>query len=143
MGCNLEAAPEADEDLRESRPTVLLNIRDSSVANLNLGTQVGTISIALESISQRHSQADREFVGAIKQLTEAVVAQTAMADADKREILDVVSTLAEEGAKKPEQRSMGRLKSALAWLPPALAAASSLTNLWHTIGPVIRGYLHL
>jgi hypothetical protein len=143
MGCDLEGVPEVDHDLQESRPAVHLTLQNSSVANLNLGTQVGTITVALESISQQHGGVDLEFADAIKQLTEAVLSQATMADDDKREVVQVLSTIAEEGAKEPKERSMGRLKAAVGWLPTAIATASSLTTLWNKFEPTIRAHFHL
>jgi hypothetical protein len=129
MGCDLEPMPELDEDLRHNRPAIHLTIQNSTVANLNLGTQVGTINVALESISL-HGGADREFADAIKQLTEAVISESAIADSDKREVVQVLSTVAEEGAKEPEKRAMGTVKAAMVWVPIAISAALNLVKLW-------------
>jgi hypothetical protein len=142
VGCDLEPLPDLDEDLARTRPAVHLTLQNSSVANLNLGMQVGTITAALESISHLGG-ADLEFAEAIKHLTEAVVSQTTMPDADKREVVDVLSTLAEESAKQPEQRSTGRLKAAVAWLPTAIAATANLVAIWNKFEPIIRAYFHL
>jgi hypothetical protein len=105
--------PQLDEDLRKGLPAIHLTIQNSAVANLNLGTQVGTINVALESISQ-HGGAGSEFANAIKQLTEAVVSESTMNDLDKREVVEVLSAVAEEGAKQPEKGSTGTVKAAIA-----------------------------
>jgi hypothetical protein len=141
MGCNLQPMPELDEDLRKNQPAIHLTLQNSTVANLNLGTQVGTINVALESISQ-HGEADREFTDAIKQLTEAVISESTMANSDKREVLQALSTVAEEGAKEPEKRSTGKVKAAIAWVPLAISTASNLVKLWHQFEPIIRTHFH-
>lgn len=139
VGSDLEPLPGLDEDLAGARSPVHLTVQNSNIANLNLGTQVGTITAALESISHQGGTGS-QFADAIKQLTEAVVSQPTMSDAEKREVVDVLSTLAEEGAKQPEQRSMGRLKAAVAWLPTAIAVAANLVALWNKFEPIIRAH---
>ena len=87
LGCDLQALPGLDEDLQGmNRPTVHLHIQNSNIANLNLGSQLGTISAALESISGQGG-AQQEFAQALKQLTEAVVSQKALPDPEKQEIV--------------------------------------------------------
>ena len=43
MGCDLQALRELDEDLRKSQSAIHLVIHNSTVASLNLATQVGMI----------------------------------------------------------------------------------------------------
>jgi len=141
LGCDIQALPGLDEDLQGmNRPTVHLHIQNSNIANLNLGSQLGTINAALESISGQGS-AQQEFVQALKQLTEAVVSQKGLPDREKQEIVQALSTIAEQATKKPEERSKGTLKAVVSWLPTAIAAASDLTTLWGKFGPIIRRYL--
>lgn len=141
MGCDLEAVPELDADLHAGRPVVQLNIQSSNIANLNIGSQVGTINAALGSVSERGS-AD-EFAEALKSLTEAVVSDTLLPNSSKREVVEALSTVAEQAAKPPEQRSMGILKPIVTWIPTAIAAAASLAALWEKFEPTIKAYLGL
>jgi hypothetical protein len=138
LGCDLQAFPELDEDLRQKQPpSIHLHIENSSIANLNLGTQVGTINAALEVISGQPGPS-QEVAQALKQLTEATVAEKALPDLEKQEIVQALSTLAEQAAKKPEERSKGPLRAIVAWLPTAIAAAADLTTLWGKFGPAIK-----
>ena len=139
LGCDIQPLPDLDEDLRsKGGPTV--HIQSSNVANLNLGSQVGTINAALQTISGGDAQ-QKEFARALEQLTQAVLAEPALQSAEKQEVMDALSTIAEQAAKKPEARSKGMLKAAVAWLPTAVSAAKNLTELWGTLGPIIKGHL--
>jgi hypothetical protein len=126
------------KDAEEKATVVNLNIQNSNIANLNLGSQVGTINAALEAISTGGS---KEFAQALKEFTEAVVAQQHFSDNQKREVIQALSTVAAEAPKKPEERSIGTLKAIIGYIPTAIASATELTELWDKVGPTIKGYL--
>lgn len=139
LGCDLHAIPALDDDLRGThRPTI--HVQNSNVANLNLGSQVGTINAALQSISAGNAQ-QKELARALEQLTEAVLSEVALSAVLKQEIMDALSTIADEAAKKPEERKKGILRAAVSWLPTAISAANNLTTLWDHLGPIIKGHL--
>lgn len=64
----------------------MIHIQNSNIANLNLGSQIGTIDAALQSIS-RGDESQREFAQALEELTQAVVAQETLPDTDKQEVV--------------------------------------------------------
>jgi hypothetical protein len=137
LGCELRAIPPLDADLRGVRqPTVVL--QNSNVANLNLGAQVGTINAALQTISGGDAE-HREFVSAIEQLTEAVL-QATIPKAEQRAVVEALSTIAAEAAKKPEERSKVSLKSLLHYIPTVISGVSGLANLWAKYEPIIKAY---
>ncbi len=139
LGSELHAVPPLDADLRgRNAPTI--HIQDSNVANLNLGSQVGTINAALQSISGG-DDAEREFARALEQLTQAVISHATLPDAERQEVVQALSTIAEQAAKRPEERAKGTLKAVVAWLPTAISAASDLTTLWDKFGPIIKAHL--
>ncbi len=78
---------------------------------------------------------------ALEQLTQAVLSEATLQAADKKEVVEALSAIAEQAAKKPEERSKGILKAAVAWLPTAISAAKNLTTLWDKFGPIIKAYL--
>lgn len=141
LGCDLQPFPELDADLRQpSPPHIHLHVENSTIANLNLGSQVGTINAALESISAQQGASQQELVLALKELTEATVADTALVPADKQEVVQALSTLAEEATKKPEERSKGTVRAVILWIPTAIATAAHLAALWDKFGPAIRAF---
>jgi hypothetical protein len=108
----------------EEKATVVnLNIQNSNIANLNLGSQVGTINATLEAIS-RGDGSQHDFAQALKELTEAVVSQQDLSDDQKREVIQALSTVAEEAPKRPEERSAGTLKAIIGYLPTAISSAT-------------------
>jgi len=139
MGCDMRPLPELDADLRGSnRPTI--HIQNSNVANLNLGSQLGTITANLQAISAG-DESERHFARALEELTQAVLSEKALQQNEKQEVVDAISTLAEQAAKKPEERSKVTLKAIATWLPTAISAASNLMTLWDKLGPIIKGHL--
>lgn len=124
--------------VEEQATVVNLNIQNSNIANLNLGSQVGTINAALEAIS---SGGSKEFAQALKEFTEAVVAQQGFDDANKREVVEALTAVAEQAPKKREERSTGTLKAIMGYIPTAISSAAQLTELWGKVGPTIKGYL--
>lgn len=142
LGCDIHPLPGLDEDLPRSGAgsSVQVSLHNSTVGNLNLGSQVGTITTVLSSISAPDSAA---FTDALRLLTNALVADPGMQEGDKREVLEALTTLAEEGAKKPEERKMSVVKAVTLWLPQGLAAANNLLTLWEKVGPVVKAHLGL
>jgi hypothetical protein len=140
IGCDLQPLPALDEDLPKSAATSI-HFQNSSIGNLNFGTQVGTINAVVQTM-QGEGDAQREVARALKELTQAVVSsQTTLPEAEKQEVLDSLTTIAEQAAKKPEERSKGTLKAIFGYLPNAISAATNLVSLWEKVGPTIKGYL--
>ena len=142
LGSELEAVPVPYADRPATPSTIHLNIQNSNIANLNLGSQVGAINAALESISSQGGS-QQEFALAIKELTEAVVSQQGLIDSQKQEVIQVLATLVAEASKKPEERSAGMLKAVLTYIPTVISSASQLATIWATHGPAIKAYLNV
>ena len=136
LGSELQPLPELDEDLRGRQPTI--HIQNSNVANLNLGSQIGSINAALQHISAG-DESQKAFARALEEFTQAVVAAS-LSETNKQEIVEALSTIAEQADKKPEQRSKGILKAVVAWMPEAIATAAHLTALWEKFGPAIKTF---
>jgi hypothetical protein len=140
VGCDIHPVPVLDADLRGVNPPTIF-IQNSNVANLNLGSQIGTINAAIQAISGGSDAQQREFVRALNQLTQAVLSEASLQAAQKQELVEALSTIAEQAAKKAEERSKGTLKGIVASLPTAISAAKNLADLWERLGPIIRAHL--
>ena len=138
IGSELQPVPELDEDLRAGRPAV--HIHNSNVANLNLGSQVGTITANLQAISNSGG-AQRQFAEAMESLAKAVAAEQLLGEDVKKEVLDAVTTISAEAIKKPEERSRATLKALAAWIATAISAAGDLVTLWDKVGSIIKAHL--
>ncbi len=78
-----------------------INLTVQNAANINLGSQVGTINAALSVISQ---QGQSEVAVAIRELSEAVMRSSAIKDDQKQEALQVIADIAKQAEAKPECR---------------------------------------
>ena len=93
---------------------------------------------------QGEGDAQREVARALEELTQAVLSsQTSLPESEKLEVLDSLKTIAEQAAKKPDERAKGTLKAILGYLPTAISAASNLVSLWEKVGSTIKTYLGL
>ncbi len=87
---------------------VTFNISQSSIANLNVGNEIGHIENIVGRLQERGLQ---DLAGGIKALTEAILAspQDTIASAEKRQAVELVEAMSEEFNKPPEQRRGGLL----------------------------------
>jgi hypothetical protein len=108
-----------------------------NAANINLGSQVGTINATVSMIAE---QGQNEVAMAIKELSDAVVRSSAMQDIQKQEALQVITDLARQAEAKPELRSKGTVKAIVAGLPALIGLAADVTALWDKYVPLIRAF---
>jgi|SRR5579859_4238401 len=133
-------AKKGDEgDIRRDQ-TMNIHLHNSQVGNLNLGTQIGTITATVQSFFQGDDR-HKEFAEALKQLTEAVLSEQSLREENQKEIVDMLSTLAEQAAKKPAERSRGTLKAVLLSLHSAVSDVTKLADLWQKYEPAFRHFL--
>jgi hypothetical protein len=119
-----------------------VNVTIHHAANVNLGSQVGTINSALSAISEQAGP-DQEIVKALREFTDAVAKNSQFQDAQKQETLEVIEGIAKEAEANPESRSTGRLKALISGLPTLLAASKDLLELWEKCSPPIRHFFNL
>jgi hypothetical protein len=79
--------------------TIQLHIHDSNISNLNLGTQQGIINSALQTLASEGKE-HQALANAIKQLTEAVVADQQLKDDQKQEAVDALAAMADDDAAR-------------------------------------------
>jgi hypothetical protein len=128
-----EAFPNKRADMTQR--SIQLNIQNSNIANLNLGSQLGTIQTTLQSIANEHHE---EVAEALKRLTEGIADSTALNDPAKTEAIEAVSVLAKQAEANPEERSSVTVKALLNWMPSLIGMAADLTTLWEKVGPTIK-----
>jgi hypothetical protein len=116
-----------------------INLTIQNAANVNLGSQVGTINAALNAITQR-SPEHQDLATAIKELSEAVMRTTAIQDQRKQEVLQVITDIAVQAETKPEARSIGTLRALVAGFPVLVGVAADVTALWDKYSPLIRTF---
>ncbi len=114
-----------------------IGIGSTVAANINLGSQVGTINAAANMISQ---QGENDVATAIRELSEAVVRSSAIKNHQKQEALQVIADIAKQAEAKPEARSSGTVKAMIAGFPAIIGLAADVTTLWDRYAPVIRAF---
>ena len=129
--------PKKGTEMDAERPHI--NIAIQNAANVNLGTQVGTINAALSVISEQ-GELNQDVVKALKELTDAVVQNKQLREAEKQETLEVIEEITKQAQSKPESRSLGKIKALVAGLHSLVAASADLTALWTQYAPVIKHF---
>jgi hypothetical protein len=115
----------------------VINLTVHNAANINLGSQVGTINAALNVITQK---GQGEIAAALKELSEAIVRNGEIKDREKQEALQVVSELAKQAVAEPDARSTGTVRALIAGFPMMIGLAADVTTLWDKFGPIVRAY---
>jgi len=104
-----------------------------NAANVNFGTQVGTIENALNKIV---NQGQTEMAIALRDLVNGV-SRAELHEEQKKEVMEILAELASQAEKPPESRSKGVIRSLMERLPAAIGLAADLTTLWLAYGPVV------
>jgi hypothetical protein len=128
------------KDVMPTPPNI--NVTIHNAANVNLGTQMGTINATLNAISDQ-SQAHSEVAAALRQLSEAVLSNSQIQSPQKKEALEVITDIAKQAEAKPEARSIGPLKAMIAGLPTIIGLAADLTALWEKFAPTIKHFFNI
>jgi hypothetical protein len=114
-----------------------IQVNISNAANVNLGTQVGTINAALSVIG---NNGNLDVANALRDLSEETIRSKELDEQRRQEILDVITELARQAEAEPKARSMGVVKSLLTNFPVMIGIAADLTTLWTTYGPVLERF---
>ncbi len=112
--------------------SVIVNIQDSTVATLNLGTVMGDIRSVVASLQQGQP----EVAVALQKLVEAVAADETLGDR-RRDAIESLGQIGEEATRPEDRRRTGLVKTLLAGIPTLLAVSANATQIWQTFGPII------
>jgi hypothetical protein len=121
----------------QENPNVHISI--TNAANVNLGTQVGTINAALNTVADQ-SPLHREFAQAIKQISGLIAHSPAIQETDKQQALQVISELVNQAGLKPEERSTGTVKALVTGFASMIGTAADVTTLWLAYSHLIRTF---
>lgn len=80
---------------------------------------------------------------AIKELTQAIFDGKQIDDATKNELAQALEYLVAQTEAKPEQRSLGVIKSAISFMRNTISTAAELVGIWEKAEPIIRRALGL
>jgi hypothetical protein len=113
----------------------LNNIKVSGgvVGSINTGS-IGRLDVTISAIK---SAGQSEIADALTRLTEAAIVSKDLAQAQRDEIIELLSALASEIATPPEQRRNSIGRTLLARLRELVASTADLTTIWQQWGPSI------
>jgi hypothetical protein len=115
--------------------SITLNVSQSQIANLNLGTMIGNIQNAVGGLQEKGLQ---QLAGAIKELAEAVVDEAALTDKAKQEAVETISVIGEEAAKPEPQRRLGILRLAGSALWELVKNVDKLQTAYNTVKEILK-----
>jgi hypothetical protein len=110
-----------------------INVQGSNVGVLNTG-RLSQVDTAISVIGQ---QGDPQLAGALKTLTDAVVASATLAATAKQEAIEILSTLGTEATAPPAQRRGGVARTLLTRLKELLSVSADLIDVGHATWPFI------
>lgn len=119
--------------------TVVININNSTIAALNLGTVIGDINATVTSLQ---SQGHKDLAEAIKTLTEAIAKDEHLGN-ERTGMIESLATIGEQAALPEEKRKVGVVKTLLTSLGTGLRASADVAKIWDVFGPEIASYFHI
>jgi hypothetical protein len=117
-------------------PIILHNIKvdHSVVGAINTGN-VQSIDVNLTYLHQAGNEKARD---ALKQLTEVILKDASMDDAQRHELLDQVTFLSEQSVAAAKDRKPGLIKATLASLTQAATTVTSIAAAWQVAMPILK-----
>lgn len=103
-----------------------IKVDRSVVGSINTG-EVKRIDVAMSHIK---TSGNEELVKALKEFTEAVIAETELDAKIKNQIIEQISFLAYQSALPKENRKTGIVKAVLLGLKDTVSTIASLTSSW-------------
>lgn len=135
------AEQEERQGKRQARPAMTINISQSTVATLNLGTVVGELNSSIQTLTNAGQD---DLAKSIQQLTEAITASLHSEEPLRKDLLEHLALVSAEAALPAERRKMGPLRSSIGILRSSLSVATELFTLWQAVEHTLKaaGVLH-
>ena len=124
---------------KQPQSSIVLNISHSTISGLNLGSVVGDMNATLTTLEQ---QGSADLAQALKRLSE-VIASDERLGRQRREFLENVSLIAEQGRLPGDERRTGVVRAAYQYLANAAAISANVATIWGTVGPAIAAFFSL
>ena len=104
------AEQEERQRKRQARLATTINISQSSVATLNLGTVVGELNSSIQTLTNAGQD---DLAKSIRQLTEAITASPHFEESLRKDLLEHLALVSAEAALPAEKRKRGPLRSSI------------------------------
>jgi hypothetical protein len=116
-----------------------IHIADSQVGVLNTGS-IGSIDAAITVVRNEGSQ---ELATALSNFTEEVAKNQDLTAEHRREVVDLVSTIATEAATPQQRRKPAVIRAIVVDISQLISGAASLAQLWASYGPIVKAFFGL
>jgi hypothetical protein len=126
---------EARLGIHNASREMTINISNSTIAALNLGTVMGDLTASVQNLNNHGQQ---ELARLIQSIAESLVASTELQQIQRKELLEHLSVVSTEVALSPENRKMGPLKSSVTLLREGLAGVAQLSALWSSVEHILK-----
>jgi hypothetical protein len=110
-----------------------ITIDRSSIGVINTGC-IGQVDTAVGTLKQ---QGDANLAGAFTELTEAVAEDATLGDQQKKEIVELLSTLASEATVPQTERRKTLIKTVFDKLGLLAGGVATLKAAWERLSPTI------
>lgn len=114
----------------QTEKTIVFNIQHSVVGSLNLAPVLGNLEV---SVSALQNKGQDDLARAIKDLVERLPHTAELSPDERREALELTSSLSEEMNKEPNRRAGATINTIASALDALLTRASQLAAIWQTI----------
>ena len=111
-----------------------IKVDQSVIGSINTG-EVQRIDVAMSHIK---TSGNEELVKALKEFTEAVIAETKLDAELKNQIIEQISFLTSQSALSKEKRKSGIIKAVLLAVKNMVSTMVALSPLWNNLQPLLE-----
>lgn len=114
------------------------DISNSNIGLLNAGTiQAELIDVSMEMLIKNNQE---NLADVIKQLTDAVIKEQQINDANKTEVLEAISFIAEESVKPPQYRKKTMIMEVIEKMGKLISVSEAISKMWDLASSVFKEY---
>jgi len=125
-------------DANSNSSHITVNINQSTMAALNLGTVMGDLQAAVTQLRRDNPN----IAEAIARLAEAVSRDETLGH-QRGSVIQSLEQIAEEGAKPAANRRTALVRLSLMGLGVVLSQSANAAQIWQTWGPAIKAFFGL
>jgi hypothetical protein len=111
-----------------------IKIEGSTIGVLNTGT-IQTVDAAVTVLNKSGEQ---DAAGALTRVTEAIVKSDQISEADKNQLLELLSLVSTEATAPKEKRRAGAMRAIFGQISSLVSGTAAVAELWHKCQPVIK-----
>jgi len=111
-----------------------IKVDQSVIGSINTG-DVQRIDVAMNHIK---TSGNEKLVKALKEFTEAVIAETKLNAELKNQIIEQISFLTSQSALPKEKRKSGIIKAVLLAVKNTVSTMGTLSSLWNNLQPLLE-----